>query len=76
MLCCPREVCLRNERGVLNQADESARQTRLKQDPKVAISLWKVAELGAFYTEHLSELLAHTNRVLKDSAKAEEFTQA
>jgi RNA polymerase sigma factor (sigma-70 family) len=34
-----------------------------------------VADLGAFYTEHRSELLAHANRVLKDSAKAEEVTQ-
>lgn len=39
--------------------------------PKV----WTVAELGAFYTEHRSELLTHANRVLKDSAKAEEITQ-
>ena len=37
--------------------------------------IWTVAELGAFYTEHRSELLAHANRVLKDSAKAEEITQ-
>jgi len=36
---------------------------------------WTVAEFGAFYTEHRSELLAHANRVLKDSAKAEEITQ-
>ena len=41
------------------------------QDPRV----WTVANLGAFYTEHRSELLAHANRVLKDSAKAEEVTQ-
>jgi RNA polymerase sigma factor (sigma-70 family) len=41
----------------------------------VALSVWTVAELGAFYTEHRSELLAHANRVLKDSAKAEEITQ-
>jgi RNA polymerase sigma factor (sigma-70 family) len=41
------------------------------QDPRV----WTVADLGAFYTEHRSELLAHANRVLKDSAKAEEVTQ-
>ena len=39
--------------------------------PKV----WTVAELGAFYTEHRSELLSHATRVLKDSAKAEEITQ-
>ena len=37
--------------------------------------VWTVAQLGAFYTEHRSELLAHANRVLKDSAKAEEITQ-
>ncbi len=41
------------------------------QGPRV----WTVAELGAFYIEHRSELLAHANRVLKDSAKAEEITQ-
>ena len=37
--------------------------------------VWTVAELGAFYTEHRSELLTHANRVLKDSTKAEEITQ-
>jgi hypothetical protein len=26
--------------------------------------VWTVAELGGFYTEHRSELLAHANRVL------------
>ena len=41
----------------------------------MALSVWTVAELGAFYTEHRLELLAHANRVLKDSAKAEEITQ-
>ena len=41
----------------------------------MALSVWTVAELGAFYTEHRSELLSHANRVLKDSAKAEEITQ-
>lgn len=41
----------------------------------MALSVWTVAELGAFYTEHRSELLAHANRVLKNSAKAEEITQ-
>jgi hypothetical protein len=35
---------------------------------KVALSVWIFAELGAFYTEDRSELLAHANRVLKDSA--------
>ncbi len=42
-----------------------------EQGPRV----WTVAELGAFYTEHRSELLTHAKRVLKDSAKAEEITQ-
>ncbi len=41
----------------------------------MALSVWTVAELGSFYIEHRSELLAHANRVLKDSAKAEEITQ-
>ena len=44
---------------------------KVQEGPKV----WTVAELGAFYTEHRSELLAHANRVLKDSPKAEEITQ-
>ena len=38
-------------------------------------TVWTVAEFGAFYTAHRSELLAHANRILKDSAKAEEVTQ-
>jgi RNA polymerase sigma factor (sigma-70 family) len=37
--------------------------------------VWSVAELGAFYIENRAELLVHANRVLKDSAKAEEITQ-
>jgi RNA polymerase sigma factor (sigma-70 family) len=59
-------------------------KTGYEGSPKVAFKksaasagprVWTVAELGAFYTEHRSELLAHANRVLKDSAKAEEITQ-
>ena len=46
-------------------------KTAVQEGPMV----WTVTELGAFYTEHRSELLAHANRVLKDSAKAEEITQ-
>jgi RNA polymerase sigma factor (sigma-70 family) len=46
-----------------------------KKAPAQGPRVWTVAELGAFYTEHRSELLAHANRVLKDSAKAEEITQ-
>ncbi len=41
----------------------------------MALNVWTVNELGAFYTEHRSEMLAHANRVLKDSAKAEEIIQ-
>jgi RNA polymerase sigma factor (sigma-70 family) len=37
--------------------------------------VWTVGDLGAFYTEHRSELHAHASRVLKDSIKAEEITQ-
>ena len=41
----------------------------------MAINIWTVTEFGAFYTEHRSELLAHANRILKDSAKSEEIIQ-
>jgi len=37
--------------------------------------VWTVAQFGSFYKEHRSELLAHANRILKDSSKAEEITQ-
>jgi RNA polymerase sigma factor (sigma-70 family) len=46
-----------------------------KSAAQEGLKVWTVAELGAFYTEHRSELLTHANRVLKDSAKAEEITQ-
>jgi len=36
---------------------------------------WTVGQLSAFYTNNRSELLAHANRILKDSTKAEEITQ-
>jgi len=36
---------------------------------------WTVGDLGAFYTQHRSELHAHASRVLKDQIKAEEITQ-
>ncbi len=39
------------------------------------LKVWTVAELGAFYTEHRSELVAHASRILKDSARAEEVIQ-
>ena len=41
----------------------------------MAINIWTVTEFGAFYTEHRSELLAHANRILKDTAKSEELIQ-
>ena len=41
----------------------------------MAINIWTVTEFGAFYTEHRSELIAHANRILKDSAKSEEIIQ-
>jgi RNA polymerase sigma factor (sigma-70 family) len=34
-----------------------------------------VAELGVFYTQNRSELIAHATRILKDSSKAEEVIQ-
>jgi hypothetical protein len=40
-----------------------------------ALRVWTVGDLGAFYTQHRAELLAHASRVLKDSIKAEEITQ-
>jgi RNA polymerase sigma factor (sigma-70 family) len=46
-----------------------------KTTTKVVPQAWSVTELGAFYTTHRSEFLSHANRVLKDSAKAEEITQ-
>jgi DNA-directed RNA polymerase specialized sigma24 family protein len=36
---------------------------------------WTVGDLGAFYTLHRAELLAHASRVLKDSIRAEEIIQ-
>ena len=45
------------------------------QTEAVSPQAWSVTELGAFYTTHRSEFLSHANRVLKDSAKAEEITQ-
>jgi RNA polymerase sigma factor (sigma-70 family) len=55
----------------LRKIQVAIKKTAQEQGPRV----WTVAELGAFYTEHRSELLTHANRVLKDSAKAEEITQ-
>jgi len=46
-----------------------------KKSTSAGLKVWTVAELGAFYTEHRSELIAHASRILKDSAKAEEVIQ-
>ena len=46
-----------------------------KKSASAGLKVWTVAELGAFYTEHRSELIAHASRILKDRAKAEEVIQ-
>ncbi len=46
-----------------------------KKTASTGLKVWTVAELGAFYTEHRSELVAHASRILKDSARAEEVIQ-
>ena len=46
-----------------------------KKSAFAGLKVWTVAELGAFYTEYRSELIAHASRILKDSAKAEEVIQ-
>jgi RNA polymerase sigma factor (sigma-70 family) len=46
-----------------------------KKSASAGLKIWTVAELGAFYTEHRSELIAHASRILKDGAKAEEVIQ-
>jgi RNA polymerase sigma factor (sigma-70 family) len=46
-----------------------------KKSASAGLKVWTVAELGAFYTEHRSELIAHASRILKDRAKAEEVVQ-
>ncbi|MFM2127354.1 MAG: hypothetical protein RL287_832, partial [Actinomycetota bacterium] len=49
----------------------SLRKKSASAGPKV----WTVAELGAFYTEHRSELVAHASRIIKDRVRAEEIIQ-
>ncbi len=39
------------------------------------LNVWTIAELGAFYTEHRRELVAHASRILRDGARAEEVVQ-
>jgi RNA polymerase sigma factor (sigma-70 family) len=46
-----------------------------KKSASAGLKVWTVAELGAFYTQHRSELIAHASRILKDRAKAEEVIQ-
>jgi len=46
-----------------------------KKTVSAGLKVWTVAELGAFYTEHRTELHAHASRILKDSARAEEVIQ-
>jgi len=46
-----------------------------KKTASAGLKVWTVAELGAFYTENRSELVAHASRILKDSARAEEVIQ-
>ena len=46
-----------------------------KKSVSAGLKVWTVAELGAFYTEHRSELIAHASRILKERAKAEEVIQ-
>ena len=48
----------------------------LRKSAKVdGVQVWTIAELGAFYTEHRSELLAHATRLLGNNNKAEEVVQ-
>lgn len=46
-----------------------------KKSASAGLKVWTVAELGAFYTEYRSELVAHAARILKDKARAEEVIQ-
>ena len=46
-----------------------------KKSASAGLKVWTVAELGAFYTEYRSELIAHASRILKDRVKAEEVIQ-
>jgi len=46
-----------------------------KKSASASLKVWTVAELGAFYMEHRSELIAHASRILKDGARSEEVIQ-
>jgi len=53
-----------------------ARNTKkLKKTASAAPTTWSVADFGAFYAEHSSELRAHAARILKDTQRAEEVVQ-
>jgi len=38
-------------------------------------NLWSVSQFSDFYVKNRSELIAHANRILKDTSKSEEVTQ-
>ena len=46
-----------------------------KKSASAGPKAWTIAELGAFYTEHRSNLISHASRILKDNARAEEVIQ-
>jgi RNA polymerase sigma factor (sigma-70 family) len=46
-----------------------------KKTASADLKVWTVADLGAFYIEHRSELVEHASRILKDGARAEEVLQ-
>jgi len=46
-----------------------------KKPVSTGVQVWTVAELGAFFVEHRSELQAHAFRILKDAARADEVIQ-
>lgn len=43
--------------------------------PKVQPPSWTVADLGSFYVANRAEFIKHANRILKESARAEEVVQ-
>lgn len=48
---------------------------KVKRDGVNSPSLWSVTQFSSFYIQNRVELLAHANRILKDTSKAEEVTQ-
>lgn len=47
----------------------------LKKTVTSSAGQWSVADLGVFYQDHRSALVSHANRLLKNSARAEEVVQ-